>query len=622
MCGIVGLVSKRNKEMEISLVDMLKKLEYRGYDSCGIAVNDRKKLSATKTSGSIDNLKKIVQATGKSTIGIAHTRWATHGSPTEENAHPFISMNKSWSIVHNGIIENYEKLKADLGNKGYIFQSDTDSEVIAQMLDNNNDYSIDNMISVCKNFTGSYAIAGINKKKPRTLYLAKKSSPLYVARNNFEVIASSDPVCFADRVDRYYTLEDNEFCEAGLDEIKFYDITGKLIKKEAKAIDEIILEDGLGDYPHYMLKEIMEEKDVLERIADVYLEKNPFKFLDKNFVEKYNKIVFIGCGTAYHAGLMGASFVRSLSKIDSECYIASEYPNLSPIITDKTLFVFVSQSGETADTMNVCNFVKNLGATTIALTNVLYSTLAKSVDFVIPVCAGREVAVASTKAYTAQIAVLYMFAKHLNNVKSLSNSSLLSSNPKEEILSLRLDDENKNIPDYISDIRKLSVSESLDRWGDIEEIVEKIKDSNNVFFIGRGLDYITATEASLKLKEITYINSSSYPAGELKHGFLALVDESSYVFVLLSDKNLAEKTLNNAYEVKSRGGKIILVSTIEIDEKKSQIADFHIKLQGEDKYLSAITLVNFFQMLAYLVSVAKGLNPDKPRNLAKSVTVE
>lgn len=596
MCGIVGYIGDKCVEKE--LVDTLKNLEYRGYDSAGIAVQIDKDIEITKASGKIANLESILKPSDAK-VGIAHTRWATHGKPTEVNAHPHTSANKEWSIVHNGIIENFKELKLYAESQGIHFVSETDTETIPQLLQltNTGDHMGD-FIEVCNKLQGSYALLGINRQDENTLYLARKKSPLYVAKVLDEVYVASDPICFVNKSKEYYALGEDEFCKVNANNIVFYDNNYKIIDKKTIVLKDIEENFGKQTYPHFMLKEINEIPSVFRRIVKTYSDKDVFEKINKDMMKDIRKVVIVGCGTAYHAGLMGAKYIEKIARCEAYAYVASEFRYTNPIIDESTLCVFVSQSGETADTLAAHDLAKSKGCKTVALTNVLYSTLAKSVDIIFPVCAGPEIAVASTKAYNAQIAIMYMFACHLANVKGDMQC------------------------DYLAKITDLAERIKIPDAKDIEELATEMTAVDKAFFIGRDFDYINSEEASLKLKEITYINSSAYASGELKHGFLALVDDGTHLFVLATEKDLLDKTLNGAHEAYARGAKIVLATQLDVDEKKFDFVYKTFRLQSFDEDLMPIVSIITFQMLAYYTSIKKDINPDQPRNLAKSVTVE
>lgn len=599
MCGIVGYIGSKSAETE--LVSLLKNLEYRGYDSAGVAVQLDNKIKVIKAEGKISNLEKLISSIGAK-AGIAHTRWATHGKPTEVNAHPHLSQNKKWAVVHNGIIENFQELKKELEQQNDItFISETDTEVIPQMLQalsSKKISAIKTFIQSCNKFKGMFAVACINKDIKDTLFLAKKKNPLYLAKTLEELFVASDPICFAGKTKEYFALDEDEYCQASLDKVVFYDKNGNQINKKPTPMQEFDQFNGKELYPHFMLKEINETPLVLDRIVKTYKDSNAFAKISPKLINDINKIALIGCGTAYHASLMGAMYIEKFARIDCRAYVASEFRYSNPIIDQNTLCIFVSQSGETADTLFAQELAKSKGALTFGLTNVLYSALAKKVDIVLPVCAGPEIAVASTKAYTAQIAILYMLSRYLESVKF-----------------------NRDI-DYISQIYCMAQNLHMIDFDEIEQLSQELITQKSAFFIGRNFDYVTAEEASLKLKEITYINSSAHPSGELKHGFLALIEAGTYLFVISTDKEMLDKNLNGANEAFTRGAKVVLFTQLDIDDEKTQFVHKTIKLPKFDNELMPIASIITFQLLSYLTSIAKDINPDQPRNLAKSVTVE
>lgn len=599
MCGIAGYIKGNEKIVDKELIELLKNLEYRGYDSAGVATL-YKNIDIVKNEGSISNLESMLKGDENATLGIAHTRWATHGEPSKVNAHPFSSISGEWAIVHNGIIENYSALKSEvLSWKNILFSSKTDSEVVAHLLDKYNQKNkIKTLIQVCRNIVGSFAFVCINKTDKDSLFLAKRKSPLYVAEEKGEIFVASDPICFEGKAKEYFALEDNEFCRASRLGIFFFDENGESISKCSFKLENMEGGANKEKYPHFMLKEIMEEPKVLDRIIKTYSETNPFQFLTNKFIEKFKKIVFVGCGTAYHSGLVAVEYMKEFARIDASAEIASEYRYSNPLINKETLIVLISQSGETADTLAVCELAKEKGATTIALTNVLYSSLSKIAHFVLPVCAGPEIAVASTKAYVAQVAVVYLLAKHFAYVKFGDS------------------------PTYLNDISHLKENIKNINFENLGTLPNEFSKTDKVFYLGRNLDNLIALEGSLKLKEITYINSQSYPLGELKHGYLALIDNETYGIVVATKKAMLEKTLNGVSEAISRGAKIILITPFDLDFEQSKDIYKIIKISNLGNMLTPLLAMPYLQMLGYKVSVLKGINPDKPRNLAKSVTVE
>ncbi len=587
MCGIVGYVGTEKQTK--SLIKILQKLEYRGYDSAGFASLKNSKFEVLKRCGNINNLFESVEEENVSNCFISHTRWATHGGCTEQNAHPHLSNKEQFAVVHNGIIENYETLKKEYN---LTLKSDTDTEVVAEILEKFNAQTIFDFIDTFKIVKGSYAILALSRQKKNTMFLAKQKSPLYVAQNeNGDTLVASDPICFVDFAKNYYSFNDGEFAEINGNEIVFYDSQKNKIKKPSLVLDDFFETSSKENFENFMLKEIYEEKEALLRQVKVYEEKEVLKRFDKNFISKFKEIKFIGCGTAYHAGLMGAKFVEKILNKKSSTEIASEFVYQKPnFISKDTLYVFVSQSGETADTLLAHEMVKSEGATTIALTNVLYSSLAKKSDFVLPILAGVEIAVASTKAYVCMLSSIYLFCSFLK-----SETEYKSATKKLKILADK--------------ITKFDTSK-------IDKIAKTLTQKNEAVFIGRGMDYITALEGSLKLKEITYINANAYPAGELKHGFLALIEKGTPLFVFMIEKDLTVKTKSSMKEAESRGAKSIVFTN-----QKSGF-ETEIEIQESDEFLSQIAAIVPMQYLAYKVSVLKGINPDQPRNLAKSVTVE
>ena len=586
MCGIVGYIGKKKKLKEI--IGTLKKLEYRGYDSSGIATAENGEVTCFKEVGCIDNLSKLVSDDLETTCAIAHTRWATHGKALTKNAHPHASNSGVWTLVHNGIIENYLELKENLQP----IESDTDSAVVAELLEENSASSIEDFIETFSNVKGSYSIVAVNKNKPQELFLAKNKSPLYVAESNGDYLVVSDPICFVGLAKEYYEFSDGDFAHIDANGIVFYS-NNKRIEKEMIAMDDSFEDFSDEGYEHFMLKEIYEEPKAFKRQVKFYKEHRVFDKFGSDFISKFDEVVFVGCGTAYHAALFGANFFRKQLNIKATAEIASEFIYSKPVfINEKMLFVLVSQSGETADTLMAANMAKEGGATTIALTNVLYSSLAKRADYILPVYAGPEIAVASTKAYTCQLSALYMFASFLKTQKGFEL-------------------------DYYADI--LSIAEKALKFdmSKVERIADEIKNETTPIFIGKDLDYITAMEASLKLKEVSYINATNYSSGELKHGFLALVEEGTPLFVFCTQSDIAGKSINAANEAMSRGARKYLITNIHQEDETDVIY-----INEKNELTASILAIIPMQYLAYKVSISKGINPDKPRNLAKSVTVE
>ena len=592
MCGIVGYIGKN---VESVVIDKLKKLEYRGYDSAGIAVNSPTGFAVFKAKGEIKNLEKIVKKTDTASVGIGHTRWATHGKPDEINAHPHVSADNRWTLVHNGIIENYSEIKEKLVGQGMTFYSQTDSETVVKLLqyyDKGDRFdTISKTISALK---GSFALA-ILRAEDNKIYFAKNKSPLYIAIKDGEALLASYVICFKGFAEEYYVIEDGEYGSV--------DGNALIVKNEFGLVGKapVELDYDFGDvenvYDHYMIKEIYDTKNALLNNYEYYSNGNYKKLADLD-VSCFDKVVFVGCGTAFNACLVGAKFFKE--KFDVDCFteVASEFRYSRPKLNERSLVILVSQSGETADTLAAHELAKLNKAVTVAVVNVEYSTLAKAADVCLPIKAGVEIAVASTKAYSCQVLTLYMAA------------SILEASSRREKPNF---DQVKAFLDGLS-------------FGDTElfkRVSETIRYQQKIFMIGRGADYCTANEASLKIKETCYLNSDTYFAGELKHGFLALIDEMTYVVVFATEKEVLAKTISNAEEAYSRGARLIVFTCFDdIDKSFENKCEFIIKVRDIGSGLQAIENIIPWQLIAYYTSVSKGINPDKPRNLAKSVTVE
>ncbi|MBE7087488.1 MAG: glutamine--fructose-6-phosphate transaminase (isomerizing) [Clostridiales bacterium] len=592
MCGIVGFVGSG---VDSVLINKLKDLEYRGYDSAGMALSNVKKVKVFKAKGEIFNLEKKIKPLRKACLGIAHTRWATHGRPDEINAHPHYSKSKKWFVVHNGIIENYALLKNVLLKKGYDFYSNTDTEIIAKLFDEYT-YSDDfkTFESVVKCLRGSFAIAVI-KKGSNKIFFAKNKSPLYIAKSEKSVMIASDVACFCGFSDNYVEINDGEYG---------YVFEGEIFVKNKRCEVQKILKDlSVSDYvcrdgaSHNMIREIFETKDCIKSILEKYSDCSGYLSLLKSNPNKIKSIKIVGCGTAYNSSLIGADILKNQLNIDCTAVIASEFRYNPPYFDKNTLFIFVSQSGETADTISAFDFAKQNGVFSIGIINVSHSTLAKKVDVFFPTCAGREIAVASTKAYSCQIVVFKVIAK---------------------LLKFYLKNEKYDLTDIKSLYEDLSFGDcKLER-----QVADIVKKKDKLFMIGRGLDYYTALETSLKIKETCYVNCDTYYAGELKHGFLALIENDFLVVVFATQKTIFEKTLSNAEEAYSRGAKLILFTCFEVDDITAQKFYKIIKVPSVNSELQTVLNIVPWQLIAYYTSTAKGINPDKPRNLAKSVTVE
>lgn len=597
MCGIVGYIGKENA-VEV-LINGLEKLEYRGYDSAGIAflTDDIKIL---KNTGKIKNLKNKVNLDEKSTLGIGHTRWATHGEANETNAHPH-QVGKI-TLVHNGIIENYEKIKKELTNKGYTFKTETDSEVGCALLDflyqKNQDMiqSIEEFKTIVK---GSYALGIICSDDKDTLYAIKNASPLIIGVGDKENFIASDVPAILKYTNKYITLDDLEFAKITKDKIECYNKKNKVIEKDIKMFSGDAMDIEKNGYEHFMLKEIHEEPSVIKKTFDKYIDNN--KIDDKiPDLSKYKKITIVACGSAYHAGLIGKNLIENYANVPVDVEIASEYRYKKHFFDKKELVIVVSQSGETADTLASLKLAKENKIDTLGIINVKESSIARESDIVLYTEAGNEIAVATTKAYSAQVALLSLISLTIAN-----KNKLLNKDEKIEILK-----EIKLLPNKI---------EQLINTDNYQKIAEEIYKDNDIFFLGRGIDYAIALEGSLKLKEISYIHSEAYAAGELKHGTISLIDKGTPVIAIITDNNIKDKTISNVKEVKARGAKTILISNENLDnscfDKKVIIPNTHPLLQP---LLTVIPL----QLIAYEVAKLRNCDIDKPKNLAKSVTVE
>lgn len=606
MCGIVGYIGK--KDCTKVLLDSLSKLEYRGYDSAGIAVFENEEIKVEKTKGRIAQLEEKIHRNGwiNGNCGIGHTRWATHGEPSDVNSHPH--GNANISIVHNGIIENYGKLKAFLETKGYAFESQTDTETVAKLLDYYyNGDPIDTIKNVISDIEGSYALGILFKDFPDKIYAVRKDSPLIVGVGDDEAFIASDIPAFLKFTNKYYLLETNEIVVLEDGKAEIFDKHGLAVEKELLIADWDMEAAEKGGYEHFMLKEINEQPaavsaTISSRISDGMpnLEECGLT-LEK--LNSYSNIFVVACGTAMHAGLVGKYVIEQIGRIPVTVDVASEFRYRNPIISDKDLVIVVSQSGETADTLEALRLSKKMGADTLAIVNVVGSSISREADMVIYTHAGLEISVASTKAYSVQIAVFYLLAFELAYAKGAIS--------KEECM--RLTKELESVPSMLEIVLKQDVI--------CKYVASTLVNAENLLYIGRGLDYAMSMEGSLKLKEISYIHSESYAAGELKHGTISLVTDAMPVIAVATQRNLFDKTVSNAKEVKARGGKVIFVTHnyINVDD---DIADYKIGLPTIDDLLMPMLTVVPLQLIAYYTSVLRGNDVDKPRNLAKSVTVE
>ena len=613
MCGIVGYIGTK-KACPILLAG-LTRLEYRGYDSAGISTIEKDGLSIMKDKGRVKNLSNLEGIDKlEGTVGIAHTRWATHGKPSKENSHPHQDNSKTFSVVHNGIIENYNELRKFLTDKGYTFYSQTDTEVIPNLIhyyftkDTKDDdlKFLRAVKNACLDLKGSFALEVISSLYPDNMIVVRQDSPLVIGTCEDEKYLSSDIPAILSYTKDFYLLNDLEFVVLTKDSAKFYDKNLNEIQKQTQNIEwssSAAEKDGFDDF---MLKEIYEQPTAIRETIGAKINLNSkCEFDELKFTKEYlsslNKIYIVACGTAMHAGLTGKNAIEKLCRIPTEVDIASEFRYRDPIIDEKTLCIFISQSGETADTIAALKLSKEKGAKTLAITNVIGSSITREADYSIYTHAGPEIAVASTKAYTSQVILINILAIHF--------AEILFSTETDIITKLKKD---------ILDLPK-KIEETLKCNEIIKEFAKKIYQEKDIFFLGRGIDETVAKEGSLKLKEISYIHSESYAAGELKHGPIALIENGITVISIMTDENLVKKTISNIQEVITRGAKTLVVSNQDIDKS---MFDIVIDIPETNRFVSPILSIIPLQLLAYHISKEKGLDVDKPRNLAKSVTVE
>ena len=608
MCGIVGYTG--SQEAAPILLEGLKKLEYRGYDSAGIAVLNDNLIAVSKVTGRISNLCERT-ADGKNcpgTVGIGHTRWATHGAPTDTNAHPHMSNDGKFAVVHNGIIENYIALREELIQKGYRFESQTDTEVIVHLIEMY--YTGDLKKAVIKTsarLQGSYALGVVCTDEPEKVYVAREASPLILGVGIGENYFASDVTALVSYTRNAIYMDDGEFAEITPDSITVFNPAGQPTHKKISRITWDIQSAEKGGYEHFMLKEIIEQPRAVKatiapRIKDgeIILDETE---LTADYLESINKIVITACGSAYYAGCAGKYAIEKLCRIPVQVELASELRYSDPLIDEHTLLIVLSQSGETADTIAAMKECKNRGAKTLAVVNVVGSTIANTADHTLYTWAGPEIAVATTKGYTTQVSVLYLFA--LYAAKKMN----------------RIDDELYNT--LLAALKTLpkKIQEALDMNSAIPTLAKKYHGADSMFFIGRNTDYAVALEGALKMKEISYIHAESYAAGELKHGTIALIEEHQPVIALCCNESIMEKTMSNIVEVKARGAEVLAV-TFKDNQKIVSLADDMIYVPKIETIFTAAVEIVPLQLLAYYVAKENGCDIDKPKNLAKSVTVE
>ena len=608
MCGIVGYIG--TQQAAPILLDGLSKLEYRGYDSAGIAIYNGTSIDMVKSKGRLKVLNELTHdgETIKGTIGIGHTRWATHGSPSDVNAHPHFNKDKSIVVVHNGIIENYLKLRKKLEKHGYEFVSETDTEVIAHLLDYYyHGNPLQAITKVMHRMEGSYALGIIFKEHPEELYAVRKDSPLIVGETkDVNIIASDVPAVLKYTRDVIF-IENEEIVRMTEDSMEFFNVDEEALEKEAVHIDWDVNAAEKGGFEHFMLKEMYEQPKAITdtfapRIRDGKIVIEELGMTDEE-IKAIKKIMIVACGSAYHTGVTSKYVFEGLARIPVEVDVASEFRYRDPILEEGTLVVVISQSGETADTLAALRESKKRGAKVLGIVNVVGSSIAREADNVMYTWAGPEIAVATTKAYSAQLIALYLLAMKFGNVRGTVNDTQLQ--------------------DMIEDLKALpaQVEMLLNNKEKIQRFANRYLAAKDVFFIGRGIDYAISMEGSLKLKEISYIHSEAYAAGELKHGTISLIEEGTLVASVLTQKDLYKKMISNMVEVGTRGA-FVLAVTCEDNTEVEKAADYVVYIPETNKYFTNSLAIIPLQLFGYYIAVGRGCDVDKPRNLAKSVTVE
>jgi glucosamine--fructose-6-phosphate aminotransferase (isomerizing) len=609
MCGIVGYVGE--KEASSILVNGLRKLEYRGYDSAGVSIINKKgEMNQAKSKGRLSNLEdKLEQNSLEGSIGIGHTRWATHGEPSDLNCHPHTNKNKTISVVHNGIVENYLELREFLNSKGYEFYSETDTEVIPNLIDfYYKGNLLEAVIEATSKIEGSYALGIMAVNEPGKVVAVRKDSPLIIGVGEGEYFIASDVPAILNYTREVIYLNDKEFVEMTKSEMNIYSKEGMKVEKEVHHVTWDADAAEKGGYEHFMIKEILEQpKAIRDTMASRIVPGKQISIdniaLTKDQIENIEKIYIVGCGTAYNAGVIGKYVIEKMARIPVEVEIASEFRYRNPIFNNKILLIVMSQSGETADTLAVLRDAKAKGVRVLAITNVVGSSVAREADDVFYTWAGPEIAVASTKAYTTQLITMYIFGLFL-----AQNKNTVTNEEIEEIKNSLL-----TLPEKAEEILKQKEI--------LQKFAEKTYMHKDMFFLGRGVDYAVAVEGSLKVKEISYIHSEAYAGGELKHGTIALIEKGTIVIALATQEDLYEKMLSNVREVTTRGAKVLGL-TVEGNTSIEKTVDEALYIPKVNSMLSPVISVISLQLLAYYIAAAKGCDIDKPRNLAKSVTVE
>lgn len=608
MCGIVGYIG--DQQAAPILLDGLEKLEYRGYDSAGIAVYDGEKINVMKAQGRLKVLRELSHD-GEllpGTLGIGHTRWATHGAPSDRNAHPHFNQDRTIAVVHNGIIENYLKLKKKLEKKGYNFVSETDTEIIAQLLDYYYDGNpLRAITKVMHRMEGSYALGIIFSDHPDELYAVRKDSPLIVGHTKGGSIIASDVPAVLKYTRDVVFIENEEIVRMTEDQMEFFNVDEEAIEKETVHIDWDVNAAEKGGYEHFMLKEMYEQPKAITdtfspRLKDGKIVIEELGLSDED-IRAIRKIMIVACGSAYHTGMTSKYVFEGLTRIPVEVDLASEFRYRDPILEEGTLLIVVSQSGETADTLAALREAKSKGVRVLGIVNVVGSSIAREADNVMYTWAGPEIAVATTKAYSAQLIALYLLAMKFAHVRG------------------ELSDE--GLAEMLNDMEALpaQVEMLLNNQENIQRFANRYLAAKDVFFIGRGVDHAISMEGSLKLKEISYIHSEAYAAGELKHGTISLIEEGTLVAAVLTQENLYKKMISNMVEVRTRGAFVMAV-TVEGNTEVERAADYVIYIPETNKYFTNSLAIIPLQLFAYYISIGRGCDVDKPRNLAKSVTVE
>lgn len=610
MCGIIGYIGKRSAADV--LVEGLQRLEYRGYDSSGVAILNQKKLFVQKSPGKIQQLLDSLQKDQLfGSVGIGHTRWATHGVPNQLNAHPHTDCKQEIAVVHNGIIENFREIKKSLTASGHHFLSDTDTEVLPHLIEAL--YKGDLFQAVqqaLQRIHGSYATAVVSVKEPNRLVAARKGSPLVLGIGKEEYFVASDVPAILRHTNEVVYLEDGEMVDIGVGSVRVLTLDGKTIQRQTAKIDWDISQAQKEGYPHFMLKEIMEQPKSLAQTMSGRILRGKVQLQELEGSRemladpmKMNRIVILGCGTAYHAGLVGGYLLEKLVGVPVEVEMSSEFRYSSPLINHQTLVIAISQSGETADTIASVRHANQHGATVISICNVVGSSITREVSATVYTHAGPEIAVASTKTYTSQLSILFLISLYLGSLRKLVPA-----------------DENERLLQYFKKLPE-QVEKVLAQSSNIQELASRYARFNRFLYLGRHVNYPSALEGALKLKEISYIHAEGYPAGEMKHGHIALIDDNMPVMCIVTQSSVYEKMFSNLQEVHAREGKIIAIATQGDSEIRGLIQD-GVYLPETHEFLSPIIVAVALQLFAYHVAVHRGLDVDQPRNLAKSVTVE